>query len=259
MRLVRDSNSITSLDDWATHAPPKSEGHWVDGRSAKELARAWCGENGPAVPDEVVAALRSHPDLASLRIVEMTPEARIRFDTRRGEPRNADLAGFAEDGDGRVVIHVEGKVDETFGQRVADVREAAEAVRESGKATGAVDRVDDLVAALVPPAALASASNLRYQLLTAAAAALADARKRGAKKAVLLVHEFDTEKTDPAKRAANAADLDTFANVLSSGRFSMVTAGQAIGPITGPGTPLVDSPAQLYIAKAVRRVDRSSA
>src|SRR5689334_3010058 len=147
MRLVRGSRPITSVDDWATLAPPKSTGHWVDGRSAKELARAWCGTNGPKVPDEVIAAFRSHPDLAALRIVEMTPEARVRFDKRRGEPRNADLAGIAEDGAGKAVVHVEGKADETFGQCVRDVREAAEAILASGKATGAVDRVRDMVAA----------------------------------------------------------------------------------------------------------------
>jgi hypothetical protein len=256
MRLVRDSKPIASLDDWATHAPPKSAGHWVDGRSAKELARAWCGAGGPAVPDEVAAALRSHPDLASLRIVELTPEARIRFDKRRGEPRNADLAGIAEDGDGKAVIHVEGKADETFGQRVQDVRESAEAIVATGATTGAADRVHDLVAALVPPASEASAGTLRYQLMTATAAALADARERGARKAVLIVHEFVSEKTTREKQAANAADLDAFVRVISAGSYALVGSGEAIGPIQVPGGPLIENPVPLYIAKAVRNVAR---
>jgi hypothetical protein len=260
MRLVSGSQPIDSLADWRQYAPPKGgDRHWVAGRSAMELANAWCGGAGPVVPDEVAAALRSHPDLATLRIVELTPEARVRFDKRRGEPRNADLAGFAEDDEGSVVVHVEGKADETFGQRVRDVRESAQAIVASGKATGAVDRVADLLVALVPVGSQASAEGLRYQLLTATAATLADAERRQARRAVLIVHEFVTDQTSDDLHRANAADLDAFVSVISDGAFTRLAAGTVIGPITVPGAPLIESPVPLYIAKAVRHLRAPSA
>jgi hypothetical protein len=254
MRLVHGSTPIATFDDWATHAPPKGRDlHWVPGRSAMELARAWCGDAGPCVPDEVSAAFRSHADLAALRIVEMTPEARVAFDHRRGEPRNSDLAGIAEDGDGEAVVHVEGKADETFGDSVRDTLRAAEARRERGEATGAPERVQDLVASLVPEGA-GSPADLRYQLLTATAAVLADAARRKARKAVLLVHEFVTDHTQDAKHDANAADLNAFVAKVSGGAHTSIAAGEAIGPIHVPGPPLVEYPVPLYIAKAVRNV-----
>lgn len=45
---------ISNLTDWFQHAPPaKGEAHWVDGRSAKELAKAWTQSGVPTVPKEL--------------------------------------------------------------------------------------------------------------------------------------------------------------------------------------------------------------
>jgi hypothetical protein len=254
MRLIRNDMPIVSLEDWRAHAAPKGgDRHWVEGRSALELARAWCSDEGPCVPAEVRVALQSHPDLAALRIIEMTPEARIAFDKRRGEPRNADLAGIAEDGDGIAVIQVEGKADESFGERVADVLSAATR-RARGKTTGAPDRVRDLISALVPRNGeeQPSADDLRYQLLTATAATLAEAQRRGATRAVLVIHEFVTDRTDDNLHHANQSDLNAFVRRISNGRIAGITSGQAVGPIRVIGAPLITSPVSLYIVKATR-------
>jgi hypothetical protein len=37
----RHGQLIASLTDWHAFAPPASAAHWQDGRSARELARAW--------------------------------------------------------------------------------------------------------------------------------------------------------------------------------------------------------------------------
>jgi hypothetical protein len=44
MRLVVP---IDSFKDWERLAPPKGANQWLDGRSAMELARAWCGDGAP--------------------------------------------------------------------------------------------------------------------------------------------------------------------------------------------------------------------
>jgi hypothetical protein len=42
---------ISTVDEWFEYAPPVGqEKHWVDGRSAKEVAKAWCGSHGTRVP-----------------------------------------------------------------------------------------------------------------------------------------------------------------------------------------------------------------
>src|SRR5688500_11897028 len=92
VRLSRAGTEICSLDDWATHAAPKGkDAHWEDGKSAKELARAWCQQGAPRPPDEFMALLRGHPLFASVTLDEGFPEHRTSFDHYPGEPRNADL------------------------------------------------------------------------------------------------------------------------------------------------------------------------
>src|SRR2546421_166990 len=55
---------IATLDEWLEKAPPKrGEAQWRDGRSAKELARAWLAARGTGdVPPEVRALLDSRPE-----------------------------------------------------------------------------------------------------------------------------------------------------------------------------------------------------
>lgn len=44
VRMIGSAASeITSVESWRPHAAPRGgDRHWVDGRSVKELAKAWC-------------------------------------------------------------------------------------------------------------------------------------------------------------------------------------------------------------------------
>lgn len=56
---------IRSLEEWLQYAPPaKGEKHWKDGRSAKELAKAWMTYNGPSMPSELMDLLGTHSNTA---------------------------------------------------------------------------------------------------------------------------------------------------------------------------------------------------
>jgi hypothetical protein len=46
--VSRRGRPIASLDDWRDYAGPASKRHWKDGRSAKELAKAWMTGEGQA-------------------------------------------------------------------------------------------------------------------------------------------------------------------------------------------------------------------
>jgi len=54
MRIERQGVVIEDLDGWWRTAPPKDPAkHWVDGRSAKETARAWLANAPDSAPPEV--------------------------------------------------------------------------------------------------------------------------------------------------------------------------------------------------------------
>ena len=257
--IKKGSETISDLETWFRLSGLK-ELHWKDGRSAKECARAWLELNPDCVPEEIGQALRSHPDFG--RILpgwSAEPEARVKFDTFGGEPANIDVLLMAEDERGPLVIAVEAKADETFGNTVEDtLRTAVERKAQNPKSRG-VDRLEQLAAALfgVPSDRLSEVGKLRYQLLTASAAALAEAKRQSAQRAVLIIHEFVTDLTSDQRRDDNARDLDAFVHKLSDGVVETVAKGTVRGPFELPGHPLIDSPIQFYIGKAVRNL-RSS-
>lgn len=144
--------------------------HWKDGRSAKESARAWIGA-APAMPDEIVAALESHGDFSTVEAWEAEPEARVRIDEFRGEPPNLDMLVRARDAHGDFVVAIEAKADETFGDSVAGTKRAAQRHWEENPASRGVARFAELTTRLLGQGP-DQAMDLRYQLLTAAAAGL---------------------------------------------------------------------------------------
>ncbi|MFN2469445.1 MAG: hypothetical protein ABR583_00305 [Gaiellaceae bacterium] len=115
-----------------------------------------------------------------------------------------------------IVIGVEGKADEPFGDRLEDhVRNAL----RTTPASGTPQRVDQLTIAFFGStlATDRSLGAIRYQLLSALAGTLVDARELEATEAILPIHEFRTDKTDDHLQDANAADLDAFLGRLHPG------------------------------------------
>ena len=266
MILARDGTPIGDLTTWQRLGGPKRSIQWKDGRSAKELARTWLSVESPALPPEVAAALTSHPDFGPIERWTATPEARVAFDDVPGEVRNTDLLVDAQDTNGRFILSVEAKADEPFGDTVAEtLGDAAERTLNNPR-SGALRRVRQLLAALLPPQPkiapgqpapekYAKAGSLRYQLLTGAAGAISAAVKAGCERAVFLVQQFESVETDPARVARNAAALDGFMHRVSSGRVSSVDSGSVYGPLAVPGLPLFSGRLPvLYVGKVVRYV-----
>jgi hypothetical protein len=208
------------------------------------------------VPEEIQALLDGHPDTVGCRIVSAIPEHPVRFDSLRGEPRNADLVAVAECADDRIAISVEAKADESFDMYIGDL--AADAVDRiaHGERTGALVRLEGLVAALLPPRKQRAPKlgGVRYQLLTATAGALAYAIQEGAAKAVLIIHEFVTNHTRDDHHRRNSHDSDVFIGRLSGGAFGHLAAGNMVGPLLVPGQPLFADVPPLYIGKASRHL-----
>lgn len=190
------------------------------------------------------------PRLAGFRTERAIVEAQTRFDAHRGGPRNHDLliVGAAEGR--RVVVSVEAKADETFGETVAEYQTAAQRKLDKGVPTRALDRLAGLVAAIAGHnAPLSTVVGLRYQLLSATAGALASAFDEGADQAVVFVYEFATATTTASKRAANDAALLAFLRSL----FGAEPTGErwCVGPFRVPGSDRIPDSTELWFAKTV--------
>jgi hypothetical protein len=246
MRLHKHEHPITCLADWQQHAGPKTADQWREGRSAFELAYAWCGTGAPAMPEQVLKLLESRSETRGMVVRDALPEHQIRFDSHGGEPRNADLAFTGMTSTSKIAVTVEAKADEPFGDTVSRTIEKALERSIGNPRSRGVRRVEDLVRALVPAYedGLPRVESLRYQLLTATAGTLAYAALEEATFGVLLVHEFRTRKTNDTYHARNADDYRLFLRRLSAARATPSTPsadsdghdGDGVNALTGPFT-----------------------
>ena len=249
MRIFNDREPPTelrSLSDWEQMAGPVSKGHWKPDRSARELARDWIDGHAE---QRVQALLSLHRDLRPVVLERAIAEKRTHFDDIGRGPRNHDLLVFGTAAPGRLVVGVEGKADEPFGETLAAYR----AKKRSGESR-AVERLERLTQTLFgkTPQQDAALGEIGYQLCSALAGTLADAKREGAEVAVLLVHEFRTAATVEWKHAANAASLELFLNHLRGAEPDREheRAGWIAGPweVCGDGNWLPGSSA-VYVAK----------
>jgi hypothetical protein len=259
MQIQKGNQSIRTIEDWFRLAPPKDGlSQWVDGRSAKESAKAWLGADGD-MPAEIAELLSSHADIGALTVERVEPECLLAFDEHRG-PRNADMAMWAHDANGPISITVEAKADETFDRIVADVLDAGRKTLLAAPNSKALTRAIDLMRCLFDVSAEDEPriSELRYQLLTATAGTLALAKSMKATRGVVIVHEIISASCTQAKLDANHRDLGRFMGHISKGAVTEMQSSILYGPYTVPGAPLFDAPAALYFGKAVRRLPRKN-
>jgi len=166
---------LLSMADWQAQHPAR---HWRAGYSAMELARTWSSAGG--LPESFQQALGQPPFeglVLERGVVEHNTDV-----PGRGRASCTDLMVTARTPAGtKVVIGVEGKVDETFGPLVAEWLTKGGANRQ--------DRLDGLCEALgLEPMQVGA---LRYQLFHRTYAALATASEQRCSHAVLAIHSLE--------------------------------------------------------------------
>lgn len=193
-------NKIKDLDTWFEYAPPMGgEVQWEDGRSAKELAR-YITDSLPDLPREIedVLANFSSPDAA----FEWDAEYVTSFAAAglgRGNGRNHDAVIY----NGDVFVGVEGKADESFGNDRVGEAYAGGSENKKKRIAGLVD--------IVFGDGVENHPDTRYQLLTASAATLLEAKQRGVKNALFLIVVFKKNgKFSQSKVDKNNADVRDF-------------------------------------------------
>jgi len=206
----RKGQTIDSLGGWESLGKPASVEHWKAGRSAYELARDWI--EGDAAND-VASLLSVRPEFNGIELVDGVAEKRTQFDDDPRGPRNHDLLlrGQLPSGD-LVTIAVEGKADEAFDVPLWRYRENG-LKRSTG--TGTLSRSDALVRQFFQTSLVADRGEppiicMGYQLFSALAGSLADAKGHGSPRVVLLIMEYVTDLTDDAEHEHNARMLDDF-------------------------------------------------
>ena len=248
--ISKEGLEIRDLEDWKLRAGPKKSVQWKDGRSAKESAKAWLADR--SFPLELSRLLDGHEDFGFLEEWHAEPEAPVRIDEFRGEPPTLDVLVRAKDLFGPIAIVVEAKADESFGALVAETLRDAEARLEKTPNSKGKDRLERLSLALLGrEPGDREVLGLRYQLLTACGAALAEAERIGSKRAVVLIHEFKSEATEAAKREANEDDLRRFLSMIAP---HCEAQSGLVGPIQVPGVPLTESQVSLYVGKGTSDV-----
>jgi uncharacterized protein DUF6946 len=248
LKISKNGHPIESVASWFEFAPPKEgERQWVDQRSAKELAKAFCGSGELCVPIELQQLLDSNSSLGHIEITEAWPEHKIALDSFRGETRNADLAALASARAGRVALTVEAKADESFGELVGTV------LANAPDRSNIPNRIQALASGLFGGSV--DVSNVRYQLLHGVAASLIFAAEQEAALAVFAVLEFHSPSCSEENLRRNAFDLQAFI-ALFGGAVSQLSPGQLSGPFLVPGLGKIPFGTPLFMGKAIREIGR---
>jgi len=246
MRINKSGHEIRSVEDWFRYAPPKmGERQWKDKRSAKELARSWFRKEF-ACPPEEMRLLLERAFRTEIAFDEAKPECIIELDDFVGEHRNCDLVVLCNVGAKRMVINVEAKADEPFGDVIGEYYD-----RKTGSGSNVPCRIQQLsetVFGRVPDEAI---RKLRYQLLHAAAATLIEAAANGAELGLLLVHEFRSTSLNRNKLMQNGTDWENFVHAFPELATARIEENQILGPVSVPGGGRVPHSVPLHLGKLV--------
>ena len=215
-----------SISDWREWTRPKEEYQWRSSRSAMELARAWFTSAHPITPPEIAALLNSNERTRGAVLEAGWPELQTPL-PERGEGRNHDLVLVGNTAKERLLVAIEGKVDETMGPQIGTYwRRSKETQHESF----AWRRIETLLVAAFGSRARPDLSpwrELPYQMLTALVGTAIEAANRNAAVGVLIIHEFVTESAKQKQLDKNASEFSAFLRVLG------ITEPQ-VGELYGP-------------------------
>ena len=228
---------ITQLDEWPR---PKNMEHWKCGRSAMELARYWTDTHScDTVPPDYQELLE--PKFPGIKLHGGRPEFATSLPPKGSTgPRMHDLHLWGTGPTGSLTVCVEAKADEPFEKTVEETRRDAQKELLSNPRSKKKTRLEDLLECVWGVRQLTDLlSELRYQLLHALAGTaiqtlkdVEKAEESACGTGVLLIHVFETDKTQWRKLEENQRDLEKFARALPD--VTIPVTGIVPGYLYGP-------------------------
>jgi len=240
---IRGDTSVEWLDEWLRLSPPAGGSRqWQDGRSAKEVARAWSLGNRALnqMPPGIGEILSHVGFLPKVGIVELRAE----LDGFTGNARNHDmvLVGRQSTSEQRVLVAIEAKADEPFGNDSIGEAKQKGLNKPRSKVPARIDR---LVKALF--GGVSSVVNtLRYQLLHAVGSTIIEGRRFECAQVIFLVHEFRSQSCSQANLDRNAEHYLQFLRALTGDETVELETGKLIGPHFVPGDDS-DQPSEHFL------------
>ena len=194
IKISKNNNIITTVEEWYQFAPPKAKGkHWKDGRSAKSLAQFMTDKNQVKKLEDILVELK----YGTNGVISCTPEANTVLPCK-GNGRNHDLLMIGED----FVVGIEAKVSEPFGEEIS-----TELIEASDNKKGRIDKLaNELFGCKINE--VKDGLKLRYQLLTGVYGTLREAEKNKKSKALFLVVVFTDGLTSEDENAVNRNNDD---------------------------------------------------
>ncbi len=217
------STEINSIDSWRINCAPKGkDAQWKPKRSAMELARFWTNKDHQK---EFLAFIQNV--LPNISFDYAIPEFPTKFDDYRS-PRQNDLVIFAQNNDKKVLISIEGKADEPYGNKlVKEELEKARQTLETKPSSNKLKRIEELIELF---SSLPRLLKCRYQLLTWLAGSIKKAE--GYTDTIILIsQEFHSDKTTNANIERNSNDLNRFVDLISNGTVQKVKTNEICTPI----------------------------
>ena len=194
IKISKNNNIITTVEEWYQFAPPKAKGkHWKDGRSAKSLAQFMTDKNQVKKLEDILVELK----YGTNGVISCTPEANTVLPCK-GNGRNHDLLMIGED----FVVGIEAKVSEPFGEEIS-----TELIEASDNKKGRIDKLaNELFGCKINE--VKDGLELRYQLLTGVYGTLLEAENNQKSKALFLVIVFTDGLTSEDENAVNRNNDD---------------------------------------------------
>ena len=214
----KNNTVITDITSWKNaFIEVDNSKHWKEGRSAHSLATYFLS---PAIEQSLgMLKIKECLNACGYGDVEYT-NARIehesRFDTYRSG-RMQDMVIWTQCGKCRIVVCIEAKVDETFGDTLSDAYNESLKYVKLHPASKRKARIEDLCQKYlkIQPAEILEENGIRYQLLHYLAGSIGEAKGYGNIVFMPIMVFKASENYDFTKTKKNKEDYDAFMRTLN--------------------------------------------
>lgn len=204
-----------------------------------------------APPHEILTLLTSYHETAGFELTRGIAECRVALDGFAGNTRTSDLNLYGKRDHAKLVVCVEAKADEYFGQTIASALAKA-ATKTRSRVAQRIQILSQEVFGHLPDSEL---GRLRYQLLFATAATAIATAGFGADLGVLAVLEFRSPHVSMLKLQRNASDLDAFVAAVPGWAGRTLVGGELLPPVSLPGGGRIRVGTRITIGKVTTTLE----